>query len=131
MVTTQAAQYKNKFHKIIFDFSKIGEMDGWSIAGYSFLIVFIALTIIVLFFLMTGRISFALDARKLNPLRITKKPKEKTAMNNDIHAAICMALFLHMEDTHDDESGVITIEKIERRYSPWSSKIYNISKRPF
>jgi glutaconyl-CoA/methylmalonyl-CoA decarboxylase subunit delta len=131
MVTTQALQYKDKFKKIIFDFSKIGEMDGYSIAAYSFLIVFIALTIIVLFFLVTGRISFALDAKKLNPIQIAKIPKEKTEMNNDVHAAICMALFLHMEDTHDDESGVITIEKIERRYSPWSSKIYNISKKPF
>jgi len=131
MVTTEAVQYKDKFKKIIFDFSKIGEMDGYSIAAYSFLIVFVALTVIVLFFLMTGKISFALNAKKLNPIHIAKVPSEKKAMNNDIHAAICMALFIHINDTHDDESGVITLEKIERRYSPWSSKIYNITKKPF
>jgi len=130
-VSTEAVQYKGKFQKIIFDLSKIGEMDGYSLAAYSFLTVSLALTIIVLFFLMTGRISFALNAKKLNPIRISKVPDNKKAMNNEIHAAICMALFLHMEDTHDDESGVITIEKIERRYSPWSSKIYNITKKPF
>lgn len=131
MVTTEAVQYKDKFQKIVFDVSKIGEMDGYSIAAYSFLIVFVALAIIVLFFLMTGRISFALNAKKLNPIRIAKVPNDKKAMNNDIHAAICMALFIHINDTHDDESGVITLEKIERRYSPWSSKIYNITKKPF
>jgi len=131
LVTTEAVQYKDKFQKIIFDVSKIGQMDGYSIAAYSFIAVFIALLIIVLFSMMTGKISFVINAKKLNPIKIEMVSKEKTEMNNDVHAAICMALFLHINDTHDDESGVITIEKIERRYSPWSSKIYNITKKPF
>ncbi len=131
IVASETAHLKSKFQKIVFDPSKIWQMDGWSIAGYSFLVVFLALTVIVLFFLMTGRISFVLNARKANLIQIKKIPKEKKEMNNDIHAAICMALFIQINDTHDDESGVITLEKIERRYSPWSSKIYNIKKKPF
>lgn len=123
--------YKNKFQKIIFDVSKISEMDGYSIALYSMLVVFFALSIIVIFFLITGKISFALNTKKLNPIEIKKQPFEKTSMSNDVHAAICMALLMHINDTHDDESGIITINKIERRYSPWSSKIYNINKKPF
>jgi hypothetical protein len=38
--------------------------------------------------------------------------------------AIAMALHLYYGEVHDDESNVITIKRIERRYSPWSSKIY-------
>ena len=38
--------------------------------------------------------------------------------------AIAMALHLFYDEVHDDESNVITIKRIERRYSPWSSKIY-------
>jgi len=38
--------------------------------------------------------------------------------------AIAMALHLYYDEVHDDESNVITIKRIERRYSPWSSKIY-------
>ena len=41
--------------------------------------------------------------------------------------AIAMALQLYLEDVHDDESNVITIKRIEKRYSPWSSKIYGIN----
>ena len=41
--------------------------------------------------------------------------------------AIAMALHLFYDEVHDDESNVITIKRIERRYSPWSSKIYGIN----
>ena len=41
--------------------------------------------------------------------------------------AIAMALHLFYDEVHDNESNVITIKRIERRYSPWSSKIYGIN----
>lgn len=41
--------------------------------------------------------------------------------------AISMALHLFYDEVHDNESNVITIKRIERRYSPWSSKIYGIN----
>lgn len=44
-------------------------------------------------------------------------------------AAIGMALHLFYGEVHDNESNVITIKRIERRYSPWSSKIYGISNQ--
>jgi hypothetical protein len=40
--------------------------------------------------------------------------------------AIAMALHLFYDEVHDNESNVITIKRIERRYSPWSSKIYGV-----
>jgi hypothetical protein len=43
--------------------------------------------------------------------------------NADI-VAIAIALHLYTDEVHDNESNVITIKRIERRYSPWSSKIY-------
>jgi glutaconyl-CoA/methylmalonyl-CoA decarboxylase subunit delta len=41
--------------------------------------------------------------------------------------AISMALHLFYDEVHDTESNVITIKRIERRYSPWSSKIYGVT----
>ena len=41
-------------------------------------------------------------------------------------AAITTALFEVTEDVHDLESTVLTIHKVTRRYSPWSSKIYGL-----
>jgi hypothetical protein len=40
--------------------------------------------------------------------------------------AIAMALHMYYDEVHDTESNVITIKRIERRYSPWSSKIYGV-----
>jgi hypothetical protein len=38
-----------------------------------------------------------------------------------------MALFLYNE-LHDEESNILTIERVSRIYSPWSSKYYNMRK---
>jgi len=62
-----------------------------------------------------------------------KKPKqastgkEKEEIPSADVVAIAMALHLFYDEVHDDESNVITIKHIERRYSPWSSKIYGIN----
>lgn len=42
-------------------------------------------------------------------------------------AAIAMAIHLYYDDVHDEESHVITIKNVERKYSPWNSKIYGIN----
>lgn len=47
------------------------------------------------------------------------------ALDADI-VAIAMALHFFYDEVHDNESNVITIKRIERRYSPWSSKIYGV-----
>lgn len=46
-------------------------------------------------------------------------------------AAISLALHLCYSSSddgiHDEESNVITIKRIERRYSPWNSKFYGFT----
>lgn len=50
------------------------------------------------------------------------------SIDNDELAAAFMALHLYTnEDIHDQESNVLTIDRIQRRYSPWSSKIYSMN----
>lgn len=56
-----------------------------------------------------------------------KKEEEITDIAANEIAAISMALHLFMNDMHDEESNVITIKRIERRYSPWNSKIYGLN----
>ena len=46
--------------------------------------------------------------------------------DKDKKAAIAMALYLYFNEMHDEESNVITIQRISKTYSPWSSKIYNM-----
>ena len=53
---------------------------------------------------------------------------EGNSVDNDELAAAFMALHLYAnEDIHDQESNVLTIDRIQRRYSPWSSKIYSMN----
>lgn len=53
----------------------------------------------------------------------------KDAITGEEIAAISAALHLFINDLHDEESRVVTIQKISRQYSPWSSKIYTVIGR--
>ncbi len=92
------------------------------------LIVFVALVLLVLAFKLTGHLSM-----KTTKKRIVKNPDipNDAIVPTDIAgaeiAAISMALHLFLDDVHDKESNVITIKRIERRYSPWNSKIYGLT----
>lgn len=45
-------------------------------------------------------------------------------------AAIALALSLYIQDIHDYERTILTIQKVMRPYSPWSSKIYGLRQTP-
>ena len=47
-------------------------------------------------------------------------------VDEDLAVVIGLALAL-AKDVHDEESGFVTIQRVERRYSPWSSKIYGLN----
>lgn len=61
----------------------------------------------------------------------TAKPASKApAQDEEVAAAISLALSLYLADVHDYERMVITMQKVMRPYSPWSSKIYGLRKYP-
>lgn len=53
-----------------------------------------------------------------------------TPYNSEEIAAIAMAMKLYSEDLHDKESAILTINRVARAYSPWSSKIYGLRQTP-
>ncbi len=60
-------------------------------------------------------------------------PPEKTSqavLTGEVNAAIATALYLYLNEAHDEEDLRLTIQQISRRYSPWSSKIYGVSNQP-
>ena len=72
------------------------------------------------------RISLKQKRKKIaRSVRMKELLGMKEVPNADM-VAIAMALQMYYDEVHDDESNVITIKRIERRYSPWSSKIYGI-----
>ncbi len=50
----------------------------------------------------------------------------KTVQSGEVNAAIAMAIYEYFNELHDVESGVVTIKRVSRHYSPWSSKLYNM-----
>jgi hypothetical protein len=45
-------------------------------------------------------------------------------------AAIALAIHMYKIELHDMESLTITLKKVSRIYSPWSSKIYTLRQNP-
>lgn len=45
----------------------------------------------------------------------------------DVYAAISAAIYLYNEELHDDEDTIITIQKVERAWTPWNAKFYNMN----
>ena len=50
--------------------------------------------------------------------------------SGEIFAAIATALYEMSDDNHDIENTVLTIRKVQRAYSPWSSKLYGLRQTP-
>ena len=50
--------------------------------------------------------------------------------DQEIAAAIITALKLYKSNLHDQESEMLTIHRITRAYSPWSSKIHGLTQLP-
>jgi Na+-transporting methylmalonyl-CoA/oxaloacetate decarboxylase gamma subunit len=88
-------------------------------------VVFIALIILVLLFDFIQYL--VLNSSKKKMVKAGKKVEEMVDVSANEIAAISMALHLFINEMHDEESNVITIKRIERRYSPWNSKIYGLN----
>jgi len=101
----------------------------WIIVLVGISIVFMALLTIYLFFryVLTFILNFRLKsfARKkgIDPAEIVTA---KTMMSGEVSAAIAMALYSYFNELHDVESGIVTIKRVSKIYSPWSSKLYNM-----
>jgi Na+-transporting methylmalonyl-CoA/oxaloacetate decarboxylase gamma subunit len=102
---------------------------SWTIVVVGMGIVFLSLTLIYLFFryVLTFILNFRLKSfarkRGIDPAEIVAA---RNMMSGEVNAAIAMALYSYMSEFHDVESGVITIKRVSKNYSPWSSKLYNM-----
>ncbi|MBZ0242372.1 MAG: OadG family protein [Bacteroidales bacterium] len=97
-----------------------------TVVGYS--IVFSAL--VVLFFVFSQiskllNLQLKLKLRRQGKLDEATEEKGLSTIPGEVAAAISMALYISCQ-LHDEESNILTIKKVSRTYSPWSSKIYGL-----
>lgn len=108
---------------LIFQFPDV-IVQGGIIALIGYTIVFSALVLLYFTFLYLGKLLAWNTRRRL--VQAGKHNKvEEVEITGEEAAAISMAIFL-CRDLHDDESDIITIKRVSKVYSPWSSKIYGL-----
>lgn len=142
--STPAANNDTEFRPMAGE--KFVEMDptGFGMAVIAMAVVFFALALLFIFFKNMSRV-IGLDlnkqkiARALTKARLGKETEsekesivkdEEYQVSGEVNAAIAMTLFMYSTEMHDDESTVLTINKVSRTYSPWSSKIYGLRQYP-
>lgn len=95
-------------------------------------VVFLGLLMLYLIFKQVGKL--AISASKRNAQKAagaaTTVSDNAGQESGEIFAAISAALYEISDDNHDIESTVLTIRKVARTYSPWSSKIYGLRDVP-
>lgn len=98
-------------------------------------VVFSALVMLYLFFKVIGKVMVNVSLKKEKKAVSAMPAKVQAEVSGDQEligeeiAAIALALRCYEDDMHDIESHVLTINRIARAYSPWSSKIYGINNQ--
>jgi Na+-transporting methylmalonyl-CoA/oxaloacetate decarboxylase gamma subunit len=91
-------------------------------------VVFAALTLLVVILNNIPRIG---DFFMRLVRSISRKPKIAEVKDKripaQVSAALSAAIYLYLDEIHDKESRVMTIRKVSKHYSPWSSKIYGLN----
>jgi Na+-transporting methylmalonyl-CoA/oxaloacetate decarboxylase gamma subunit len=111
------------------------EMDPYGIGMtmIAMFVVFSALAILFVIYKNMGRFFIRRGAKAQAPVgqpKAVAQPVTAEEMSGEVNAAIAMALYLYQNELHDYENTVLTIQKVSRNYSPWSSKIYTLRKSP-
>ncbi|MDO5496760.1 MAG: OadG family protein [Alistipes sp.] len=102
----------------------------FAVAGMGFMTVFFVLVLMI--GIMKGMGYFFTRQRKVKSVAPTGEVEyeEHAISDNEIVAAIIVALKMYKSDLHDRESEMLTINRITRAYSPWNSKIHGLTQLP-
>ncbi len=108
---------------------------GIGMAIMAMAVVFSGLILLYISFRLIGSIGVKMgrrNAMKAHGITDKKEAKEKSigTESGEVFAAIAMALHEYQDNVHDIEDTILTINKVKRNYSPWSSKIYTLRQLP-
>lgn len=105
--------------------------DSWGIGMTitAMAVVFLGLLLLFLIFKQVGKAAIAASKRNAQKsgAPTSSSPDQ---VSGEVYAAIATALYEMSDDNHDIEHTVLTIRKVRRTYSPWSSKIYGLRETP-
>jgi len=99
---------------------------------YGIILIIIAIVLFTMVILLI-RISKKTKMLESKPENANTSKISREALSTqpeEIFAAIAMALHLHESELHDAENTILTINRVAKLYSPWSSKIYGLRRCP-
>ena len=110
------------------------DKSGIGMAITAMSVVFFGLLLLYVSFRLIGKASVSFsrkNAMKSKDITSKEEAKEKKLGEapGEVFAAIAMAMH-ESQNMHDVEETVLTITRVKRSYSPWSSKIYTLRETP-
>lgn len=124
-VTTDAIPAHELFRRV--------DPIGYVMSVTAMMVVMIALFLLYMIFRALGKTMQRQARKKLEvktePALTVKAAKGEVFSGEDM-AAIALALYLYQSELHDKESVVLTINRVAKTYSPWSSKLYGLTRTP-
>ncbi len=112
-------------------FANVGWPEMLLMALLGFSVVFAVLVLLI--FVMKGMgwvFTRQKKAAKIAEKGAAAAEEHDAITDQEIAAAIITALKLYKSNLHDQESEMLTINRITRAYSPWSSKIHGLTQLP-
>lgn len=110
---------------------KMNDPFGIGMTITAMAVVFLGLLLLFLIFKQIGKLSIAATKRNVKKAAGGNAVVADAGMESgELFAAIATALYEMNDDNHDIEHTVLTIRKVTRTYSPWSSKIYGLREVP-
>ena len=94
-------------------------------------VVFFALVCICFIMKGYGAAIMKVQDRKSNKVAAKnheEAPAKSKDVSGEVYAAIAAAIYAYDQDMHDEEDTIITIQKVERAWTPWNAKFYNMNK---
>lgn len=112
--------------------------DGVSLTVTAVAVVFAALILLYIAFSLVAKVMLKIAKRNKEKASgttaaaavATVKIKGDGAIVGAEIAAIGIALKLYQDELHDIETNILTINRVTKAYSPWSSKLYGLTQTP-
>jgi Na+-transporting methylmalonyl-CoA/oxaloacetate decarboxylase gamma subunit len=107
----------------------ITEPSGLALTMIIIGVVFAALILLYFVFNYVAKRN-RMERRRKYVSQMTENMKTGNDASGEVNAAIALALHLYRTQLHDNEDARITMQRVARAYSPWSSKIYGLTRPP-
>lgn len=107
---------------------------GVGLTAASVSVVFLVLIFLAIIFTQYGKLLMSVQKKRAvkavaaTTPAATSQAVSSVDVSGEVYAAIAAAVHLYHDELHDEENTIITIQKVERSWTPWNAKYYNMNQ---